>query len=324
MPGSPLTVTTRPCPALTSSQQSRISLHLFVAPDERRQRTPPDDVVAPHFATAADNAERVDRRLDAADAEPLLLLQRELIAKQPPRPVGDEERVRRRVLLQPGGDVDGIADGENRAFGFADDHHPGVDRRAAVEGLVEPGDAAAQARGALRHRSLQGQRRRHRARRIVLVRPWIPEQHEDAVAEELQDAAAVAFDDRSRAVMEGTDDLVGTPRRRAPPPGGRNRRDRRTGPRRTGVLRRRLRARRHPLVWARHSARRYQRAIEVGVLADDALRHRGPLFRWCPIVVGSRGEDGPSLYRVVRGATPPRIRVAEPALAAAIPTGHRP
>ena len=87
-----------------------------------------------------------------------------------------------RRLLEPGGDVDGVARDER--VSLAGDDLPGVDADPGLE--LELADGIAHLPGGA-----------HRAQRVVLVRDRHPEDGHHRVADELLHRAAVPLEDRA-------------------------------------------------------------------------------------------------------------------------------
>jgi hypothetical protein len=113
--------------------------------------------------------ERLDRfRVDRVDDEDVRL-----------RPEKDLARVGR--LLQPGGDVDGVAG--DQPLRRPGDDLPGIDADPALELELAQG-------------RLHLLRHAHGAQRVVLTHHWHAEHGPDGVADELLHAAAVLLDDR--------------------------------------------------------------------------------------------------------------------------------
>jgi hypothetical protein len=155
---------------------------LLLAADERRRRAgrplERHHAVRGHRLRPALERHRTERR------------QRDQRADQPPRRFPDHHVAILRHILQPGRDVDRIAD--DVVGGRVDDD------LARVGGDAEPDrpDGSALLAGERTEGLLHGEGGAHGPHRVVLGDAWQPERGHDAVAEQLHDSAAMAFDDR--------------------------------------------------------------------------------------------------------------------------------
>ena len=135
---------------------------------------------------------RDDRLAEAADVARLGLLELDAAADEAGRAGPDEDLARRRLLLQAGGEVDGLAGGERRVPLILDDDLAGLDADAGLEvelaHLLERGEAGAD--GALG---------------VVLVCERDPEGGHDGVPGEFLHRAAVRDDAMLDLVEEARD-----------------------------------------------------------------------------------------------------------------------
>jgi hypothetical protein len=163
---------------------------LRLAPDQRARPTLADavdpgalgdDLVQGHHRAAGDH--RLDRR------------ELEGVADQPPHGLADHERVRARRLLQLGGDVRRVAEGDRHqlAVDRREQDLPGVGGHAHGEVLT---DGALHLVGEVAEHGEQVEAGADGTHGVVVVRGRVAEPHEDAVALVLGDEPAVAPDDR--------------------------------------------------------------------------------------------------------------------------------
>ena len=169
---------------------------LLVAADHRRQ--PPGAGAHAGVLQHGDQPVGADALRLALELQRLDLLDRDHVGHQPVGQLAQQHLLGRCRLLQPGGDVDGVA-GDQPLVGrrVAGDHLAGVDAGAVLER-----DAPARLEVGVQRlqRGLHVGRRAHRPQRVVLVQPRQAEHRHHRVADELLDAAAVPLEHRPHGV----------------------------------------------------------------------------------------------------------------------------
>ena len=191
MPASPITVTIRAAPVSRDLAQRLVDRRqLLVAADDRACRAAR---TLPSRPSRGDEPVGGDALALALELQRLDRLDLDRVAHQPVGHLAEVDLVRRRRLLEPRGDVDGVAGGQllvGRGVVVGDDL-AGVDA-----GAVGELDAVArqQVLVDVAQRRLHAGRRAHRAQRVVLVRARQAEHGHDRVADVLLDLAAVARD----------------------------------------------------------------------------------------------------------------------------------
>ena len=187
-PASPTTVTSRQ-PSADASNSASSTCELFAAADERRAGLSRQLPVRAHLEQPESSqglglALRRDRR-DRLDLDGV-----------PHQPVGllaEQHLARGGRLLEPGGDVDRVAEHDRVARG---EHL--APRRVAGDDLagVHPDPDRDPGPSVRRHPLLDLERRPASAQRVVLVRLGHAEHPDDRVADELLDRAAVPLERR--------------------------------------------------------------------------------------------------------------------------------
>src|SRR6185503_15051394 len=119
------------------------------------------------------------------------LAEAELAVRESEGRLSDVHLARRCRLLQPCGDVDGVAHDAvlGRGANRSGDDHPAVDPDAQSE--LDP-ELRLHSRRMLGHQLLHADRAAERALRVVLVRDRRAEDYENRVSDELFDRAVVA------------------------------------------------------------------------------------------------------------------------------------
>ena len=202
MPAGPTTDSTLPRPRWVLSKASR---------RKASARCRPTKAVSPRSSARSKRARPLSRRVAVKvrhrRRQPLQRhlaggLDDEVAAHQAHRGFADPRAARRRHLLQARREVHRLALGRvvhaQVVADLADDDRPGVDPDA--HGEVEAALCAQRGR-VLPHRLLDGQGRRHRPHRVVLVGDGRSEERHDAVAGELVDGPLEAVD-RLQQVLE--------------------------------------------------------------------------------------------------------------------------